>query len=206
MNMHHATLLLLSTLFAFAAAPRVQASDADQGQGADQPETENAQAQTEDEAERQENDDAQPQAVPDDEPQGDVLSVEDILAADPKDSDYQGYESRNCIGRRLIRDLEPLDDQHLIIKERNRIWLNRYSSPCFGSVHRGQIPILSSRAGSSFLCDGDQLVWADNLGYGSRAHCRLGRFERITEQQADALRVAYERKRETKRNKRRSKK
>lgn len=217
MNLHAITALLLSAVLVFAAAPsRAEANDAGEGRDIEEQATENAfgdagkkQAKREKKerrkkAKRKKRGDGQDDAGQETATEEDVLSVEEILATEPQDSDYQDGQIRKCISRRIIRNIEPLDARHMIIKERGGgLWLNRYSTTCIGPIQRSDIPMFTTRSGSSFLCDGDQLFWVDSLGFGARVSCRIGRFEQISEEQAEALRVAYERRRETERAQRR---
>jgi hypothetical protein len=106
--------------------------------------------------------------------------------------------SRRCISRASIRDFEVLSDRHLLFEApRGTFWLNELRGRCPG-VNRHRTLVFEAHGMQ--LCDMDQFTvtdlwhwpryqrwpwrWVDGL------RCSLGRFQPVTETQADTLREA----------------
>jgi hypothetical protein len=123
-------------------------------------------------------------------------TVAGILSEPLPDDAYD--TSRRCISRASIRDFEVLSDRHLLFEgPRGTFWLNELRGRCPGlNRHR----TLVFEAHGMQLCDMDQITVTD-LWYWPRyqrwpwqwidgVRCSLGRFQPVTEDQADALREA----------------
>lgn len=112
-----------------------------------------------------------------------------ILDNPLKESDYSA--SDRCLFQRTYQSIEILDRRHLLfVGSRDDLWLNQLRMDCIG-LQRDSVLVFDMRQAS--LCDLDSFHGvARNASGGDfgNAHCTLGHFERITPQQAAALRVA----------------
>ena len=136
-----------------------------------------------------------------------IPSVEEILAGDPDDEGYQKGDRRNCMPLRSIRRIEPLDRHRaLFVMRRGQIYLNEYHSRCDGNILRSFRAATESRGVTSQLCHGDRINWFDTFNsFSMNVQCRLGAFQEITEEQADALKIALDNQAKTERERRRQK-
>lgn len=137
-----------------------------------------------------------------------IPTVEEILASDPDNDNYRMSDARNCLPLRMVRRIEPLDRHRaLFVTRRGRVYLNDYSSKCDGQILPTYRPSTESRGATSQLCRGDRIDWFDtfNAAFSINVACRIGGFQEITEEQADALKVALDNQRKTDRERRRQK-
>ena len=137
-----------------------------------------------------------------------IPTVDEILAGDPDDASYRLGKPRNCVQMRAIRRIESLDRHRVLFVGRTgRVWLNEYKRSCDGPVLPSHRARTTSRGATSMLCRDDNLAWFDtfNSAFAMRIQCRLGEFQEITVEQADALKVALEHQRKTERERRRQK-
>lgn len=127
-----------------------------------------------------------------------------ILANPQTDADYR--ETKNCLYERGIDVIEIVDDTMALFhgKRANDLWLNRFLSQCLGLEAD---MIVDMRAYGGSLCRMDRLYgrprYAPLVPYV--AECRLGNFQAIDEQQAEALRVTVEERRQVDRAARKAK-
>lgn len=95
--------------------------------------------------------------------------------------------TENCIQVSRIDRLDPLGDHTLLFYTRgNDVWRNRLSQRCPGM--RSDTVFLYEPEGSR-LCKHDIVYQLHDVGFGFQrgAGCGLGEFDRITEDQAAAL-------------------
>ncbi len=136
-----------------------------------------------------------------------IPTVDEILAGNSGDAGYQSGDRRNCMPLRSIRHIEPLDRHRvLFIMRRGDVYLNDYQSRCDGNILPSFRAATQSRGATSQLCRGDRIDWLDTFNsFSFSVQCRLGAFQEITEEQADALKVALDNQRKTARERRRQK-
>jgi hypothetical protein len=121
------------------------------------------------------------------------LTVDEILQRDPTQEDY--IDTPRCIRARQIRDLDVIDDQHIVFEvARNEYYLVRFERRCPG-LRRGS-PVIYEPGGSGQLCvlDGIRATYDNGLGNitpGMR--CAIPKFESVSKEQVvllkDALKV-----------------
>lgn len=116
-----------------------------------------------------------------------ALSVEEILNRDPTQSDY--VESPRCINTTRIRDMEVVDDQHIVLRvARNEYFLIRFDHRCPG-LQRGR-PVIYEPGSGSQLCVLDSIRATYDSGLGGISpgmRCAIPRFESITTEQLALL-------------------
>lgn len=120
-----------------------------------------------------------------------TLTLEQLLN-DPEGAEPD-VDAARCLGRAGGYSTEVLDNQHLLFRSTTgrRAWLNRMRSECIGLRKR---MILVMEPSGSRLCQLDTVYGvqaAGGVGVQS-ARCRLGKFEPITREHADALVVTFE--------------
>ncbi|MGH8595076.1 MAG: DUF6491 family protein, partial [Gammaproteobacteria bacterium] len=105
-------------------------------------------------------------------------------------------EKRRCLNTRTYRSVEVLDASHLLFWGRSgRVWLNQLRSPCIGLT---KDKILQFDTTGSSLCELDRFRGLDRSVYSMPvAFCGLQRFEVISEEQANRLRDALQRRAHT---------
>ena len=109
-----------------------------------------------------------------------------ILTETLPESEYR--DMTRCLMKRSYRTVEVLSDRYLLFKgSKDRVWVNRLRHRCPG-LRTNQILIFEQF--STSLCATDQVSGTDR-GFGRTASCILGRFEKINEQRADALKEAF---------------
>jgi hypothetical protein len=127
------------------------------------------------------------------------LSIEERLdalltEALPED---QYREVSQCLWQHQYRQVEVLDNQHLLFRKSSRFWLNELKMPCPG-LNRNLVLTFESR-GTSSLCNGEHVYLTsrfdldrgfDPMGrpIGLEGVCTLGSFQVITAEQAAILR------------------
>jgi uncharacterized protein DUF6491 len=123
------------------------------------------------------------------------LQVARILS---ETSDYS--EPRRCLRSHEYRNFEILDDRRIIFSgSRDKRWLNQLRGTCPG-LRTGHALKFVSRTGMSQICDLDSFEVVDFFYYPrfrrwpwdwfDGVRCTLGKFEPITEQQAESLKLA----------------
>jgi hypothetical protein len=132
-----------------------------------------------------------------------TLSLEELLA-DP--AGVEDEHSVRCLRSRGTLHMDILDARHLLVRGiGKRVWLNRLRGRCLGMRPR---MVLVTESRGMGACEFDQ-VWAMSRGGIGipTGRCMLGKFEPITPQQADMLKLAFKRHNRDggKRNKRRRK-
>lgn len=121
------------------------------------------------------------------------LSVDEILQRDPTQQDY--VDTPRCINARQIRDLDVLDDQHIVFEvRRKQYYLVQFERRCPG-LRRGS-PVIYEPNGGGRLCmlDGIRATYENgpgNITPGMR--CAIPKFESVSKEQVvmlkDALKV-----------------
>lgn len=113
-------------------------------------------------------------------------------------SDYG--ETKRCLHSHDYRNFEILDDRRIIFSGRkDQLWLNQLRGNCPG-LRTGHALKFVNRTGMGQICDLDHFevvdffyyprfrrwpwYWFDGVG------CTLGKFEPITQQQAESLKIA----------------
>ena len=117
-----------------------------------------------------------------------------LLAETLSPEEYR--ETTHCLYRAKYRYIDVISEDYILFSRRNEFWLNKLKRKCRGVNNR--LVITTVNRGVNSACSGD-LVYASSrfdldLGFTSggipisaRATCVLGEFERIGEQQAEAL-------------------
>ena len=135
-----------------------------------------------------------------------IPTIDEILSGNPDDDSYREGETVNCLRLRSIRRIESLDRHRaLFVGSRGRVWLNEYKLRCNGHPNRSRRPMTESRGGTSSICRDDSIDWFDPMNgrFTMKINCRLGEFQEITEEQAEALKVSLEFERKAERERRR---
>ena len=119
----------------------------------------------------------------------DVDAQLDFILDNPlSDSDYVSVQ--RCINSDTYRKVEVLDERHLLfLGRRGAVWLNQLRYACLGLRGDG---VLVFQMRDRNVCDLDGFSSVPSSGGPSAlgVRCMLGRFEEITEAQADVLRKA----------------
>ena len=117
--------------------------------------------------------------------------IDFILDNPLPESEYA--ESKRCVFPNTYRSVEILDSKHLLFwGYRGNVWLNQLRLDCSG-LRKDALLVFEMRERT--LCDMDSFHGTPR-GSGMvqfAAHCTLGHFETISEDQAAALRVALAR-------------
>lgn len=103
------------------------------------------------------------------------------------ETDY--VASKRCLGTFEYDSIEILDDQHVLFKDRNDVWLNKLRARCPG-LRRNDVLAFDMRG--SRLCSLDTATVLDRFLFWQRSGptCALGEFQQLTEPQAQLLREA----------------
>lgn len=121
-----------------------------------------------------------------------TAQIDFILDNPLPESDYA--QSKRCVYPNAYRSIEILDGRHLLFwGDRGVVWLNQLRFECPG-LKRDAVLIFDMRDRS--LCDMDNFDGAPRAGgvaASFAAHCMLGHFESISEDQAETLRIALSR-------------
>jgi hypothetical protein len=118
--------------------------------------------------------------------------IDFILDNPLPESEYA--ESKRCVFPNSYRSVEILDTKHLLFwGYRGSVWLNQLRFECLG-LRRDALLVFEMR--DRTLCDMDSfqgMPRSGGMGVPFAVHCLLGNFETISEDQAEALRVALAR-------------
>lgn len=127
-----------------------------------------------------------------------TLSVEEILARDPEQSDYT--EEPRCLQTRRIRRMEVIDDKHVSMQvSRDEYYLVQFQHRC-PSLRRGK-PVMYEPSGGNRLCQMDRIRGIYDNGLGSFTPgipCAINGFQSVSKEQLvmlkDALKVERRKK------------
>ncbi len=103
-----------------------------------------------------------------------------------------GYaDTKRCLATFEYDSMEILDDQHLLFKDRNEVWLNKLRSRCPG-LRRDDVLAFDMRGDR--LCSLDTATVVDRFLFWRQSGptCALGEFQQLTEPQAALLREAMQ--------------
>jgi len=118
--------------------------------------------------------------------------IDFILDNPLPESEYA--ESKRCVFPNSYRSVEILDTKHLLFwGYRGKVWLNQLRFECLG-LRKDALLVFEMRERT--LCDMDGFQGtprSGGMGVPFAVHCLLGNFEAISEDQAEALRVALAR-------------
>lgn len=121
-------------------------------------------------------------------------SVEDVVTEAASDDDY--IEAKKCLRADTIDRIRPLSDRHIVLETgRNERWLLQLPMRCPGL--RPDAKLAFEQHGFN-VCEWDfvRVVYDDGLaGATLGARCRLPKFESVTRDQVDALRVELKNRR-----------
>ncbi len=128
------------------------------------------------------------------------MDIETILDNPLADDDYR--ETRRCLSNRAYRKTEILDDQHVAFYGAGgKIWINQLRRRCYGL--RPNL-FLRFQLHDNRLCQLDMFTGMHTSGFGNQdtASCLLGKFEAIDEAQLALLKEAFEKERQSRKQKR----
>jgi hypothetical protein len=118
-----------------------------------------------------------------------VESAEEILRAPPSESSYG--ETRRCLRSNRIDRTRVLSNQHIVFEtSRTERWLVQMPIPCPG-LRAGSALAFERKGPDVCAMDIVRVIVNTGMGAGQRgAACQLAPFERVSQDQVDALRQA----------------
>jgi hypothetical protein len=130
-----------------------------------------------------------------------TLSVEEILARDPEQSDYR--DEPRCLQTHRIRRMEVIDDKHVSMQvSRDRFYLVQLDHRCPG-LRRGR-PVMYEPNSGNRLCQMDRIRGVYENGSGGftpGVPCAINGFQSVTKEQLvmlkDALKVERRKKKDS---------
>ena len=129
-----------------------------------------------------------------------TLSVEEILARDPEQSDYT--EEPRCLQTQRIRKMEVIDEKHVSMQvSRDKYYLVQFEHRCPG-LRRGR-PVMYEPSAGNRLCQLDRIrgVYDNGIGgFTPGIPCAINGFKSVTKEQLvmlkDALKVERRKKKD----------
>ena len=129
-----------------------------------------------------------------------ALSVEEILARDPEQSDYT--EEPRCLQTQRIRRMEVIDEKHVSMQvSRDKYYLVQLKHRCPG-LRRGK-PVMYEPSAGNRLCQLDRIrgVYDNGIsGFTPGMPCAINGFQSVTKEQLvmlkDALKVERRKKKD----------
>jgi len=110
-----------------------------------------------------------------------------LASATAQDDDEASNEPVRCVSMNSIRSTRVVDDTRvLFFQARDKVFLNRLDRECLGLARYGTFTYkVQSGARHARLCDTDSITVLETTGRG--LNCGLGRFEPLSQDQADNL-------------------
>jgi hypothetical protein len=129
------------------------------------------------------------------EAQQEVAEEIETILTQPLDEDEYAQGER-CLSTHQYDSIDVLDNRHVVFKGRgDRLWVNTLRAPCVGLRRRD---VLKFEMRGRQLCNLDDFVAINPsrfLGAETSAHCVLGDFAPITEEQVALIKDAVAKKR-----------
>lgn len=113
--------------------------------------------------------------------------ISDALEQLTTDTEYA--TTRRCLSTFEYRQVEVLDDRHLLFRDRNRYWLNELRSRCPG-LRRHDTLLFERRSPRLCALDTAEVIQRFLFWRRTGPVCTLGEFHELTEPQAALLREA----------------